>query len=76
MKIRVLSTRDQLRELGNATAAGLFGAFLGLLLGFGDLGGVVWYDIAAGVRLAAGGGALFFCLAIFCAIVDLDGNDN
>ena len=70
MKIRELSTRDQLRELGNATAAGLFGVFVGLLLGFGCWRGVVWYDLRAGVALAVGLGAVFFCVALLAAITD------
>ena len=72
MKIREITTRDQLRELGNATAAGFCGAFLGLLLGFGDLGGVVWYDLRAGFVLAVALFAVFFCSAILAAIIDLD----
>ena len=72
MTFRNLSTRDQLRELGNATTAGFCGAFFGLLLGFGDLGGVVWYDIRAGFVLAVALFAVFFCSAILAAIIDLD----
>ena len=72
MTLRNLSTRDQLRELGNATAAGFCGACFGLLLGFGNLGGAVWYDLRAGLVLAVALFAVFFCSAILAAIIDLD----
>lgn len=72
MTIRELSTREQLRALGNATAAGFCGAFFGLLLGFGCWRGVVWYDLRAGFVLAVALFAAFFCSAIFATIIDLD----
>ncbi len=71
MKIKEMTTRDQLRELGNATAAGFCGACFGMLLGFGDLGGVIWYDLRAGLVLAVSLFAMFFCSAILATIIDL-----
>lgn len=68
MKFIEMTARDELRELGNASAAGLAGAFLGLLLGFGDLGGVVWYDVRAAIVLAVVLGATFFCSVVICAV--------
>lgn len=68
MKFREMTMRDELRELGNAAGAGLAGAFLGLLLGFGNLGGVIWYDLRAAIVLAVVLGAAFFCSVVICAV--------
>ena len=68
MQKREMTARDELRELGNAAGAGLAGAFLGLLLGFGDLGGVIWYDLQAAIVLAVALGATFFCAVVICAV--------
>lgn len=72
MKIKNLTLRDQMRAVGNVCGAWLCGAGLGLWLGFGDFGGVVWYDLRAGVALAVGLGAVFALSAIFCAVFDTE----
>lgn len=76
LKQKDLTLRDQMRALGNICTAGFFGAFLGLFLGFGDFGGVVWYDLRAGVVMAAVLGAVFALAAIFCAVFDTEPNES
>lgn len=75
LKQKDLTLCDQMRALGNICTAGFCGAFLGLFLGFGDFGGVVWYDLRAGVVMAAVLGAVFALAAIFCAVFDTEPNE-
>lgn len=76
IKQKSLTLRDQMRALGNICAAGVCGAGLGLCLGFGCFGGAVWYDLRAGVVMAAVLGCVFVLAAIFCAVFDTEPRES